>query len=104
MNFSALLASIQATHIMYLIGFVGQGAFFSRFLLQWIVSEVRKESVIPSAFWYLSIAGSSMLLVYAIYRRDPVFILGQSLGFVVYIRNIVLIKRKQKKILSKSAR
>ena len=101
MNCNALLASLQATHIMYAIGFIGQIAFFSRFLLQWLVSEVKKESVIPSAFWYLSIVGSALLLIYAIYRKDPVFIMGQSFGFIVYIRNIVLIKRKQKKVFFK---
>ncbi len=98
MNFSG----IQTGDVMLAIGFIGQAAFFSRFLLQWIVSEVKKESVIPAAFWYLSIIGSSILLSYAIYKKDPVFILGQSVGFIVYIRNIVLIKRKEKKLLSKS--
>ncbi|MDX9702842.1 MAG: lipid-A-disaccharide synthase N-terminal domain-containing protein [Candidatus Auribacterota bacterium] len=102
MNCSALFASLQATHIMYALGFIGQVAFFSRFLLQWLVSEVKKESVIPELFWYLSIIGSALLLIYSIYRKDPVFIFGQSFGFIVYIRNIILIKRKQKKVLLKS--
>lgn len=88
---------IHNLNIFYIIGFLGQIIFFSRFLVQWIVSEVKKKSVIPHVFWYLSIAGSALLLVYAIYRRDPVFTLGQSVGFVVYVRNIVLINAHKKK-------
>lgn len=87
---------LDYVYVMLAIGFIGQTAFFSRFLVQWIVSEYKKESVIPELFWYLSIVGSSLLLVYAIYRKDPVFILGQSVGFIVYIRNIVLINAKKK--------
>ena len=77
------------------IGLIAQVMFFSRFLVQWIVSEKKKESVIPVAFWYLSAAGGALLLVYSIWRRDPVFILGQSAGLVVYIRNLILIYRKK---------
>jgi lipid-A-disaccharide synthase-like uncharacterized protein len=76
------------------VGFLGQGFFFSRFLVQWIASERRKESVVPLAFWYLSLLGGGLLLTYAIYRRDPVFILGQAFGFVVYLRNLYLIRRR----------
>jgi len=93
--------NVNFSTIMYIIGFIGQGAFFSRFLVQWIISEFKKESVIPYIFWYLSIIGSSLLLSYAIFRKDPVFILGQSFGFIVYIRNIYLIRSKNKKVLSK---
>jgi len=81
-------------NIWICFGFVGQLLFGSRFLIQWIASERRKESFIPVAFWYLSIAGSVILLSYAIYRRDPVFILGQCTGLFVYIRNISLIYKK----------
>lgn len=77
------------------IGFIAQGLFFLRFLMQWIVSERKKESVIPIQFWYLSIAGSLMLLTYSIWRKDPVFILGQSIGIIVYFRNLILIYRKR---------
>ncbi len=76
-------------------GLVGQTMFFLRFLIQWIVSERKKESVIPIQFWFLSIAGSLILLVYAIQRKDPVFIIGQSTGSIIYIRNLVLIHRRQ---------
>ena len=78
------------------LGFVGQAMFFSRFLVQWIASERRGESVVPVSFWYLSIAGSALLLAYAVYREDPVFILGQSFGSVVYTRNLVFIHRKRR--------
>lgn len=78
-------------HIWVWIGFLGQAMFTGRFLVQWLASEKKKESVIPLAFWYFSIAGSAILLSYAVYKHDPVFILGQSLGFVIYIRNLILI-------------
>ena len=77
------------------IGMVGQAAFAGRFLIQWIVSERRGESIIPIAFWYLSLTGSAVLLFYAIHRRDPVFIVGQSFGSFVYVRNLILIYRKR---------
>ncbi len=73
------------------IGLVGQAMFSMRFVLQWLASEKQKKSVIPITFWYFSIAGSLILLSYAIYRRDPVFILGQSFGMFVYLRNLYFI-------------
>lgn len=79
-----------------LVGFSGQILFSLRFFVQWLASEKQKKSVIPVSFWYFSIAGSFLLLSYAIYRQDPVFILGQSMGFVIYIRNLVLIDREKK--------
>lgn len=78
------------------VGFVGQACFSARFLVQWVVSEIRKESVIPTVFWNLSLLGGAILFTYAIYRRDPVFIVGQGAGLVVYIRNLVLIHRKRR--------
>ena len=86
---------MTATHWL-IIGFIGQVAFGARFIIQWIVSEKKGESTIPLAFWYCSIAGSIILLTYAIYREDPVFILGQSLGSIIYIRNLILIDRKRR--------
>jgi lipid-A-disaccharide synthase-like uncharacterized protein len=80
-------------------GLVAQLMFFLRFLVQWVASERRGESYIPTAFWYLSLSGAFMLLTYAVYRRDPVFILGQSVGFLVYLRNLMLIYRKKKTAL-----
>lgn len=75
------------------VGFLGQAMFFSRFLVQWIASERRGQSVVPISFWWLSLGGGALLLAYAIYRVDPVFILGQSFGFLVYARNLLLIRR-----------
>ena len=81
---------------MAIFGIVGQTLFFSRFLVQWIASEKKKESTIPEAFWYLSIIGGLMTLVYAIWRKDPVFSLAQTTGVFVYSRNLILIHRKEK--------
>ncbi len=73
------------------IGLAGQASFTARMLVQWCVSELRRESVVPIVFWYLSLLGGLTLLSYAIYRRDPVFILGQSAGVFIYVRNLMLI-------------
>lgn len=75
------------------IGFFGQALFFGRWLVQWIASEKRAESQVPISFWYMSLIGGLITLAYAIYRMDPVFIAGQSVGSVVYIRNLMLIRR-----------
>jgi lipid-A-disaccharide synthase-like uncharacterized protein len=72
------------------IGFLGQAFFASRFLVQWIVSERMRRSVIPDYFWYASLAGGLLLLSYALHLRDPVFILGQGFGVIVYSRNLAL--------------
>ena len=85
---------MSTTHWL-IIGFVGQTAFGARFIIQWIVSEKKGESTIPLAFWYCSIAGSVILLTYAIHKQDPVFIVGQSLGSIIYVRNLILIDRKK---------
>lgn len=79
-----------------IFGFLGQFMFFMRFLLQWLVSEKRGESVIPIAFWYFSILGSVIILAYAIHKLDPVFMLGQSVASVIYIRNIMLTHKKRR--------
>ena len=73
------------------LGFVAQAFFTMRFLVQWIASERARASVIPVAFWFFSIGGGALLLVYALYRRDPVFIAGQALGLIVYVRNLYFI-------------
>ncbi|HKY71056.1 MAG TPA: lipid-A-disaccharide synthase N-terminal domain-containing protein [Nitrospira sp.] len=84
------------------IGFLGQGLFFGRWLVQWVVSERKAESRMPIAFWYLSLVGGLITLAYAIYRRDPVFIAGQSIGALVYIRNLMLIYRQGPQQVSES--
>ena len=81
-----------------ILGFVGQAAFFMRMLIQWIASERRGESFIPIYFWYLSLSGGLILFIYAIRIGDPVFILGQSCGVLVYTRNLMLIYRKNNKV------
>jgi len=85
---------------LLILGFTGQAAFGARFLIQWICSEIKKESHIPIAFWYFSIVGGMLILLYAIFRRDPVIILGQVMGVVVYTRNLRLIYKKQKRLKS----
>lgn len=77
------------------IGFLGQGLFSARFIMQWLASEKEKKSVIPVVFWHLSLLGGMVLLVYAIHKRDPVFILGQSTGVFIYARNLYLIHRNR---------
>ena len=81
------------SELWLLIGFLGQAIFSTRFIVQWLYSERRKQSVVPIAFWFLSLGGSLTLLAYAIHRKDPVFILGQSMGFLIYTRNLVLVRR-----------
>ncbi len=80
-----------------IVGLIGQLFFSARFIIQWIYSEINKKSIIPVAFWFFSILGGVTLLAYAIHRKDPVFILGQSAGLLIYARNIYFI-RKQNKI------
>lgn len=79
------------------VGFAGQLLFSARFLLQWLASEKAKQSIVPKAFWYFSLGGSSLLLCYALYRQDPVFILGQGAGLAIYLRNLQLIKAHESK-------
>ncbi len=79
---------------LLILGFAGQFAFSLRFLVQWIRSEQKGESHIPVVFWYFSIGGGLLLLLYAIFRKDPVIILGQSAGLIVYFRNLCLLKKK----------
>jgi lipid-A-disaccharide synthase-like uncharacterized protein len=81
------------------LGFVGQFFFSARFLVQWMATEKQKKSVVPVSFWYFSILGSTLLLAYAIYKKDPVFILGQSFGMIVYFRNLQIIFKKESKEL-----
>ena len=92
MNF---LLSLNKIEIIFLaIGFFGQAIFASRFIIQWIYSEKKGRSSIPIIFWYLSVIGGLTLLVYAVYRKDPVIIMGQSFGVLIYVRNLVLIYKK----------
>ncbi len=80
-----------------IFGFLGQTLFFMRFFFQWIASEKKKESIIPIQFWYFSICGGAVLFTYAVHQKDPVFIVGQTTGLFIYLRNLVLIYRKRRK-------
>ncbi|MBN1521988.1 MAG: lipid-A-disaccharide synthase N-terminal domain-containing protein [Candidatus Aureabacteria bacterium] len=79
-----------------ILGLVAQFLFFMRFFIQWIASERKGKSIIPIGFWYLSISGGLLLLVYAIHIKDPIFILGQSMGSFIYGRNLYLIYKNRK--------
>lgn len=78
------------------VGFLGQAMFSMRFIVQWLQSERQKRSIIPIAFWYFSVLGGVTLLTYAIYREDPVFILGQGAGLVIYARNLYFIWQERR--------
>src|SRR5215210_5244757 len=77
------------------LGFVAQALFSMRFLVQWIASERAGRSIIPTAFWIFSIGGGVLLFAYSLYRRDPVFILGQGLGLFIYVRNLYFVLRER---------
>src|SRR4051812_10169523 len=85
----ALLQDLSDWWVVF--GFAAQGVFASRFVVQWIASERAGRSIVPTIFWYLSLVGTGMLAVYAVHRRDPVFVLGQTLNTAIYIRNLALI-------------
>ena len=80
------------------IGSLGQALFSARFVIQWLASERMRRSVVPHAFWWFSLAGGVTLLAYALWRQDPVFTLGQSLGLVVYVRNLMLIRMHRRTV------
>ncbi len=86
--------AISPEVIWVAIGYGGQALFASRFLVQWIATERKRASVVPTVFWYLSMGGSMMLLSYALWRGDGVFILGQSFGILVYSRNLWFVHRQ----------
>ena len=87
---------MEASSIWVGVGFAGQAFFFGRFAVQWLSSERAGRSVVPIAFWYLSLAGGATLLAYAIWRLDPVFILGQAGGLLVYVRNLFWVRRDRR--------
>ena len=93
--FLDIYLSKNPENIMIIIGFGGQALFAARFLIQWIRSESAQKSVIPIAFWYFSITGGIVLLTYAIWRKDPVIIAGQSVGILIYARNLYFIHRNK---------
>lgn len=84
-------------NLWMLVGFAGQALFSARFIVQWLASERARRSVVPAAFWFLSLGGGAVLLAYAIHRRDPVFILGQGAGLFIYLRNLSLLRGHRKR-------
>jgi lipid-A-disaccharide synthase-like uncharacterized protein len=80
-----------------IIGFLGQALFTARFVVQWLVSERKRDSVVPVAFWWLSLLGGGALLSYAISRRDPVIMVGQAMGLLVYVRNLMLVNKARRR-------
>lgn len=87
---------VESSTVWLGVGFLGQALFSMRFLIQWLVTEWRRRSIIPVAFWYFSLAGGVTLLSYAIWREDPVFIVGQAAGLIVYSRNLYFIHRNRR--------
>lgn len=85
------------------IGFAGQAIFGARFIVQWIATERKRRSVVPVAFWYLSLFGSVLLLAYSIYKQDAVFIAGFSLNLVIYLRNLYFIRRRRSAAAERAA-
>jgi lipid-A-disaccharide synthase-like uncharacterized protein len=86
---------VSSIDFWLVLGFVGQGMFFMRFIVQWIHSERAGKSIVPIYFWYFSIAGALIILVYAIHISDPVFMLGQGLALAIYVRNLALIRKNK---------
>jgi lipid-A-disaccharide synthase-like uncharacterized protein len=87
---------VTVDRLWLILGLAGQAIFGGRFIVQWIASERRRESHVPIIFWYLSLLGGAITLAYAIHKKDPVFIIGQGSGLLVYVRNLMLIYRAQR--------
>ena len=87
----------ESTAFWLTVGFVGQAVFTARFLAQWIASERKKDSVVPVVFWWLSLVGGLTLLAYASHRRDPVIVVGQSMGVFIYVRNLMLVAKGRRR-------
>ncbi len=103
--FDGLFSDMTRGEMIWLaVGFLGQAMFSMRFIVQWVVSERARESVVPLAFWYFSILGGMTLLSYAIWRQDPVIIVGQTTGLVVYLRNLRLIYKKRRRMRRRAER
>jgi lipid-A-disaccharide synthase-like uncharacterized protein len=90
--------ALSANTVWVGVGLIGQALFSGRFFVQWIASEKARKSIVPNAFWYLSIAGGLVLFTYACWRQDPVFIIGQGLGIFVYARNVYLLRVAQERV------
>jgi len=93
---SSFAEQVAGNPSWFIVGLTGQMVFGARFVLQWLVSEYKKRSHVPIAFWYISVVGSLILLSYSIHRRDLVFMLGLSLNTLIYVRNLHLIYKHAK--------
>lgn len=93
-----VLSHLSPETLWIVIGFIGQSLFFMRFFVQWLASEKAGRSVMPHAFWYFSLAGGVTLFAYALWRQDPVFILGQSTGMLIYARNLYFIRKNPESV------
>src|SRR5215218_530735 len=102
--FTDLWQVLSGMSLWVKIGFLGQFAFTARFVVQWVASEKKKDSVVPVAFWWLSLVGGAILLSYAIHRRDPVIIVGQAMGLVVYARNLMLVEHARRRAVKRQRR
>jgi lipid-A-disaccharide synthase-like uncharacterized protein len=98
-EFGGYLHTVFVTNLdmVVVIGLIGQALFSARFLVQWIASERAGRSVVPVAFWFFSLGGGAVLFAYALYRGDPVFIVGQGLGTFIYVRNLMLIAKEKRR-------
>lgn len=99
-----LINALKSIDLWVVIGLVGQFMFTMRFVVQWFASEKAKKSVMPVSFWFFSIAGGLIVLAYAIHKKDPVFIIGQAAGIVIYLRNLyfIMAERKREPVLPPS--
>lgn len=95
---------MKSTNVWLYMGFFAQLLFFSRFLVQWLISEKQGRSVVPTIFWHISLVGGVLLLIYSIHIKDPVFIVGQSMGVFIYLRNIILIEKQKKRASEQNKR
>jgi lipid-A-disaccharide synthase-like uncharacterized protein len=98
-EFGGYLHTVFVTNLdmVVVIGLIGQALFSARFVVQWIASERAGRSVVPVAFWFFSLGGGAVLFAYALYRGDPVFIVGQGLGTFIYVRNLMLIAKEKRR-------
>src|SRR3954454_9909145 len=96
--------TMSQAKLWLIVGFAGQAIFTARFLVQWIASERRRDSVVPVSFWWLSLLGGLTLLSYATYRQDPVIIVGQGMGLVVYARNLMLVGKAERRAVRRHRR
>ena len=94
--FESFVKDLSAEPVWTTVGLIGQFTFGGRFVLQWLVSEFKKKSHVPTAFWYLSLVGSLILLAYSFHRSEPIFILGFLLNSLIYIRNLHLIYKHKR--------